>query len=67
MRYGVAFNGALAQTIAFSGMLTDHWEFGTGISISYSSSHNENIYQTYRAVADSNLSVTETSGVKFAA
>ena len=47
IKYGVAFNGALAQTIAFSGIIAGNWELGAGINVSFADSRSNNIGSPY--------------------
>ena len=61
MRYGVAFNGAFAQTLALSGMLPNHWEFGAGVSVSYINSQNQNISPNGSIINSSPILETTTA------
>lgn len=44
LRYGISFNGSLAQTVAFSGIINQHIEIGAGISVLYSTTKSSTGY-----------------------
>ncbi|MDB5282310.1 MAG: hypothetical protein JWO06_1385 [Bacteroidota bacterium] len=57
IRYGVAFNGTFAQTIALSGILKNGFEFGTGIRVLYVSTKSESI-STNTAIGANSVTIT---------
>ena len=61
IRYGVAFNGTFAQTLALSGMVTKNWEVGVGFSISYSNVKTQSISTNEIDNGIQDISVTETA------
>ena len=72
IRYGVAFNGTFAQTLALSGILPNHWELGAGISVSYTNTQSQSILPynaysngTYIPTTQTNTTTSRSVNVAF--